>query len=107
MAKKHVSGRVPPELAKAVERYAERWNMTKTDALTDILRAGIAADPQPESAGDLARDKQGAATYTLTLDRETADFLARVSVESDTTPPEYIQRLIEERRGEIEGKANE
>lgn len=98
MAKKNVSARVPPEIADGVDDYAEAWNMNRTDAMTVLLSAALEVDPDPRSS--LSNDSGH--TYTLALDADTADFLSEVARDTELTPPEYIRRLIEEQRADLE-----
>lgn len=98
MAKENVSARVPPQIAEGLDEYAETWNLNRTDAMTVILKTGLEVNPDPESGGGNRSNH----TYTLGLDPETADMLSEAARATETTPPEYLEELVEDHLAGLE-----
>lgn len=90
MPKKNVSARVPPELADGLDEFADRENMNRTDAMTELLRFALEHHPQNQAADAPGESVDPEHVYTVVLEPENAEHLE----ESDVTPSEGINNLL-------------
>lgn len=90
MAKEIVSARVPEGLAEELDDFAERSNVTRTDALERVLRAGL----------ELTQEREGEEfenvnrVYTVDLDPEDAKTVQGVAVKAGYNTDEFVRNLL-------------
>ena len=94
MAKVNVSARVPPNVAEGIDEFAETWNMTRTEAMTVILREGLQCKPSPQDHPEDADLNPTEGVYTVELDAEAAEEAERVMEENDEDFQDIVDRLV-------------
>jgi hypothetical protein len=91
MAKKNISARVPPHVADSIDRYAEAWDMNRTDTLTVLLEHLAENLPEPgEMEGGDGSDPLRLA-YTLELESENAEYVE----EADADPGTAVNNVLD------------
>jgi hypothetical protein len=73
MAKKNVSARVPPRIADGIDEYAELYDLTRTEAMTLILEAGLEDPPHPKDVEADSRFGDVRPVYTLSIEPRWAE----------------------------------
>lgn len=84
------SSRLPGEVVRGIEDWAESQDMNKANAAADLLERGLLADPLPP---DHTVSLEGE-PYTVTLEPEKADTFRRFRLMKRQTPSEAVSALL-------------
>lgn len=85
-----LSARLPGEVVRGIEDWAESQHMNKANAAADLIERGLQADPLP---GDHSVELDGE-RYTLVLEPEKADVFRRYRLSRRYTPSECVSALL-------------
>jgi hypothetical protein len=91
MAKEPVSARVPPRVADGIDEYAEAWDMSRTDAMTVLLKSALEESPNPREVDGAGELNPAKGVYTVKLTPENADYIE----DGEASVSERLNRLVE------------
>lgn len=85
-----LSARLPGEVVRGIEDWAESQDMNKANAAADLIERGLRADPLPD---DHTVPLEGE-MYTVELEPEKADALRRYRLSGRYTPSEAVSAVL-------------
>lgn len=85
-----LSARLPGEVVRGIEDWAESQDMNKANAAADLIERGLQADPLPDDHGVSLEGER----YTLVLEPEKADVFRRYRLSRRYTPSECVSALL-------------
>lgn len=94
MAKENVSARVPPKIADGIDSYAEQWDLSRTEAMTAILKSGLEDPPDPRQVAEGEVPNPADRVYTVELEPENHEYVQERMGEIDDTPQAMINRVV-------------
>jgi hypothetical protein len=85
-----LTARLPGEVVRGIEEWAESQDQSKSVAAADLLKRGLWADPLPDGY----TGRLGGESYTVELESEKADTFRRYRLAKRYTPSEAVSALL-------------
>jgi len=105
MSKEMVGGRVPGEVVEELDEYAEEWNLSRTEAMTGLLRVALEVDP----VGSPFREGVGTGyvgdsvqAFSVPLGPDEALTLSEMAENSGYSEEVYLANLLRQHVGPLD-----